>query len=208
MPSEFPYGTFANFSPRGTSEPSQRSRRIKDAIKAGRVSQIEKAIPSLGRPAAAVLQPFLNPDVTLVPVPRSAPLREDALWPSLVISEVLQAAGYGRAVSPLLTRITAVRKSSTAPASERPLIHEHKESLEVRADLLAPEQITLVDDVLTMGRTTAACAELLQVQYPNSTIRIFAMLRTQGLVEDIDTVLDPSVGIIRTYPSGKCFREP
>ena len=143
-----------------------------------------------------------------MPVPRSAPLREDALWPSKVIADVLQAAGYGGTVSPLLERITAVRKSSAAPAGECPLIPEHKASLQVRAELLIPEQITLIDDVLTMGRTTAACAELLQDHYPHSTIRIFAMMRTQGFVQDIDAVVDPSVGIIQTYDSGKCYRNP
>ena len=81
MPSEFTYGTFANYSPRGTSEPSRRSRAITAAIKAGRVSQVERMIPRLAEPAAAILTPFLNPNVTLVPVPRSAPIKEDALCP-------------------------------------------------------------------------------------------------------------------------------
>ena len=208
VPSEFSYGTFANFSPRGSSELSRRSQRIKDAIKAGRASQVQRAIPRLSEPTAAVLEPFLNPAVTLVPVPRSAPLREDALWPSLVIAEVLMAAGFGGRVEPLLERVTAVRKSSSSPASERPLITEHKASLRVRAGLFAPEQITLVDDVLTLGRTTAACAELLQDAFPGSTIRIFAMMRTQGFVPEIEAVFDPSVGIVISHPSGKSHREP
>lgn len=208
MPSEFPYATFANYSPRGTAEPSVRSRTICGALKAGRVSQIERALPRLEEPAAAVLQPFLNPEVTLVPVPRSAPLREDALWPSRVIADVLHGAGYGGNVEALVERVTAVPKSAFAGQGERPLIHEHKASMRVRADMFVPEQITLVDDVLTMGRTTAACAELLQEQFPFSTIRIFAMMRTQGFVGDIAAVFEPSTGIITSYPSGKSHREP
>lgn len=208
MPSEFPYATFANYSPRGKAEPSVRSRVICDALKAGRVSQIERALPRLEEPASAVLQPFLNPAVTLVPVPRSAPLREDALWPSRVIADVLQAAGYGGSVEPLIERITAVPKSAFAGKGERPLIHEHKASLRVHADMFVPEHITLVDDVLTMGRTTVACAELLQESFPTSTIRIFAMMRTQGFLEDIDAVFDPSSGTVIGYPSGKSHREP
>ena len=65
MPSEVPYGTFANYSPRGTSEISLRSRRICGAIKAGKTGQIERAIPFLRRREAEVLQPFLNGDVVL-----------------------------------------------------------------------------------------------------------------------------------------------
>ncbi len=47
-----------------------------------------------------------------------------------------------------------------------------------------------------------------QEAMPNTEIRIFAMIRTQGMVEDIETVLDPSVGTITGYLSGKSFRDP
>lgn len=74
--------------------------------------------------------------------------------------------------------------------------------------MFTPDQITLVDDVLTMGRTTVACAELLQEQYPEASIRIFAMLRTLGFQDDIDTVFDPVVGTVTSYASGKSHRAP
>lgn len=208
MPSEFPYGSFANYSPRGTSALANRSRIICGNVKAGKRSQIEAAIPKLAEPAAAVLRPFLNPDVTLVPVPRSAPLSEGALWPARVIADVLVANGFGKEILVLVERVAAVQKSSSSPAKERPLIDEHIKSMRVRQDLLAPDQITLVDDVLTMGRTTFACAALLHEYFPQSEIRIFAMIRTQGMVEDIDVIFDPSVGVITGYPSGKAFRDP
>jgi uracil phosphoribosyltransferase len=80
--------------------------------------------------------------------------------------------------------------------------------MRVLRDLLVPEQITLVDDVLTMGRTSFACASLLQAAFPLTKIRIFAMIRTQGMVEDIDTIFDPSVGIVTGYASGRSFRNP
>ena len=208
MPSEFPYATFANYSPRGTSEDSQRSRLICGRIKAGKISQIESALPHLKSPEAEVLSPFLNPEVTLVPVPRSAPLTDGALWPSKVIADVLAAHGYGGDVVPLIERVTAVRKSSSSPANERPLVHEHVDSMTVNGDLIHPAQITLVDDVLTKGCTTFACASMLAEAMPDSEIRIFAMIRTQGMVEEIERVLDPAIGTIIGYPSGKTFREP
>lgn len=208
MPSEFTYGTFANYSPRGTSEPSRRSRTITAALKAGRVAQIGRMIPRLAEPDAAILTPFLNPNVTLVPVPRSAPIKEDALWPSKVIADILSAAGYGAGVEAMITRISPVQKSAFAAAGERPLIDTHKASLHVRSDLLQPQQITLVDDVLIKGATTAACAELLQKEYPNATIRIFAVMRTLGFVDEIETVFCPCAGRIVSHASGNPYREP
>ncbi len=208
VPSEIEYGTFANYSPRGTSALSVKSRGICGRIKAGKTSQIERAIPRLADPESEVLKPFLNPDVTLVPAPRSAPLADGALWPARVISDILAASGYGDEVMPLLERISAVKKSSTSPANERPLIPEHIESMRVNADLIQPRRITIVDDVLTMGRTMFACAELLLQAFPHAEVRAFAIIRTQGFVDNIDRIFDPSVGTITGYPSGKSHREP
>lgn len=208
MLSEYEYGTFANYSPRGTSELSVKSRNTCGAIKAGKLNVLESAIPHLRAPGAAVLQPFLNPSVTLVPVPRSAPLPEGALWPSKAICEVLVANGFGGEIGLLLTRTRAVRKSSASPAAERPLWPEHFDSIAVDQTLLQPEAITIVDDVLTMGRTSYACAERLRSAFPDVEIRIFAMIRTQGLTPEIDKTVDPSIGIVRGFDSGRTHRDP
>lgn len=208
MTSEYAYGTFANYSPRGTSELSVRSQRTCGAVKAGKITVLESAIPHLRKPEAAILQPFLNAETTLVPVPRSAPLPEGALWPSRAICEVLVANGFGRDVGAFLRRTRAVRKSSTTPAADRPLWPEHFDSIEVDRTLLQPERITIVDDVLTMGRTSYACAERLREAFPEVEIRIFAMIRTQGLIPDIDRTVDPATGIIRGFDSGKTLRDP
>ncbi len=169
---------------------------------------MESAIRHLGETRARILRPFLNPEVTLVPVPRSAPLAENALWPSKVIADILAAHGFGAEVCALIERTIAVRKSSTSRTGERPLIPEHMASMRIRADMLAPVQITLVDDVLTRGSTTVACANLLQERFPGATIRIFAMMRTQGFVDDIEKIIDPSAGTVTGYDSGKPYRDP
>ena len=75
-------------------------------------------------------------------------------------------------------------------------------------ELANPAEITLVDDVLTMGRTMCACANVLAEKFPDVKIRAFAMIRTQGFVDDIEKILDPSVGKIIGYSSGKAHREP
>ena len=208
MPSSYNYGTFANYSPRGRTELSKQSRNTCGAIKAGRVDIIASAIPHLMNPKAAVLQPFLGPDVTLVPAPRSAPLAEGALWPAKVICDVLHEHGFGHEVQTYLRRMKAVPRSSNSPAAERPLVPVHMESIEAERPFFVPDKITIVDDVLTMGRTSFACAELLQAVCPHAEIRIFAMIRTQGLQDDIEKIVDPSVGLVVGYPSGKTHRDP
>jgi hypothetical protein len=207
--SELPYGTFANYSPRGTSDLSQRSKSICGHIKAGKVELIESALPGLQDPGAADLAPFLNPEVTLVPVPRSAPLAEGALWPAKVIADILARAGLGGGVLPCIERVTAVRKSSSSPATERPSVGEHYESLGVQDQLLKPARITLVDDVLTQGRTMVACALRLLDVFPGAEVRGFAIIRTQGFVDNVEKIVEPSTGVIHYYEnSGKTFREP
>jgi hypothetical protein len=34
------------------------------------------------------------------------------------------------------------------------------------------------------------------------------MIRTQGLQEEIEKIVDPAIGIIVGYPSGKTHRDP
>ena len=208
MPSSYEYGTFANYSPRGSSDLAVKSRKACGAIKAGKVDVIASAVPHLQDAKADALRPFLGPDVTFVPVPRSAPLPEGALWPAKVICDVLHGQGFGAEVQTYLTRIRAVPKSSGAQkAAERPLVPVHMQSIEAERPFFVPDKITIVDDVLTMGRTTFACAELLREVCPNTEIRIFAMIRTQGLQDDIEKIVDPAIGTITGFESGKTKRE-
>lgn len=179
---------------------------FRGAIKAGREQVIRSAFRYLEQ--AEILKPFLNPDVTLVPVPRSAPLAEGALWPSKVIADLLVEGGFGREVLTCIRRISAVQRSASAQPADRPLWPTHYDSLAVEGALIQPAQITLVDDVLTMGRTSYACAQRLREAFPTATLRIFAMMRTQGLIPDIDALVDPSVGTVTGYSSGKTHREP
>ncbi|MBL4711705.1 MAG: hypothetical protein JKX75_04285 [Gammaproteobacteria bacterium] len=144
--------------------------------------------------------------MTIVPVPRSSPLVEGGLWPSMVIAEALQTAGYAGQVLPCVSRVVAVPKSSSSPSDKRPSVDTHYDSLEVtEGDLFQPSKITLVDDVLTQGRTTVACARRLMDAFPDAEISVFAMVRTLGF-KNITEIIDPVANIIKYYPSGKTFR--
>ncbi len=202
--SEIEYATFCNYSPRGTSDLSIHSKKVCGAFKNGNIDTLNSTLPYFSQPSATILSAFLNPQITLVPVPRSAPLTDGALWPSLVIAEFLQRNGYGHEVLLCIKRKTAVRKSSSSASGNRPEVSEHYESLEIEQQLLVPDEITLIDDVLTQGRTTIACALRLEEVFPMTKIRIFAMMRTQGFKDDIDEMVEPICNIINYYePSGK-----
>jgi len=208
LPSEIPYAIFANYSPRGSAKQSEKSRTLCGLVKAGRVDVIRSALPHLTDSQNQDLVSFLNPEITLVPVPRSAPLTAGALWPSKVIADTLLEGYLGREVLPCIRRVSAVRKSSTSPANERPLWTEHYASLVVDKPLFDPVTITLIDDVLTMGRTAYACAQRLKDTFPNAEVKFFALIRTQGLIPDIEKIVEPSIGTITGYSSGKTLRNP
>jgi hypothetical protein len=61
---------------------------------------------------------------------------------------------------------------------------------------------------VTMGRTRYACAQRLHEAFPKAEIRAFAVIRTQGFIPDVEAIVDPAVGTITGYLSGKTMRDP
>ncbi len=149
---------FATYATNGKCENSDRSRRLAGQVKKATVSVIESAANNIvGKEnGEVILSDFLNPQVTLVPVPRSSPLRVEnpGPWPSLTIAEVFLQHGLGQNILSCVQRITAVPKSQFAGRGNRPTVDTHLPSLDVQADLVVPDQITLIDDVITKGSTT------------------------------------------------------
>jgi hypothetical protein len=216
--SEVTFGSFLAYSPRGTSEISQRSQRICYGIKADRVvgappvRLIEYAVE---RFKAAVrdadLRDLIARDVALMPCPRSAPFppgQKPALWVPLRICEALRAAGYGSMILRSLERIEAVQKSAFSARGERPSVQRHLDTMRVTPGIERPARITLVDDVVTKGATLLAAASLVAQAFPGSDVRAFALVRTMGLVPEIERIVDPVVGRIVKTARGDADRQP
>jgi hypothetical protein len=68
-------------------------------------------------------------------------------------------------------------------------------------------QLILIDDVVTKGRPLPAAAARLRQTFPGCRIRAFALLRTMGLVPDVDRLLSHCIGEIR-WKAGDARRCP
>lgn len=110
-------------------------------------------------------------------------------------------------MEPALRRVTPVPKSAFSRVGERPNIDKHIESMEAEAWLSGGDRVTLVDDVITKGRTLYAGCVLVHEVVPTATVRAFGLIRTMGLVPDVEQIVDPAVGLL-TYSWGDVNREP
>jgi len=111
-------------------------------------------------------------------------------------------------VKPCIERLYAVPKSASAAPGQRPTVQTHYNSLKVgNLEIFKFEKITIIDDVLTKGSTVFACAMRLHEAFPNSSIKVFSHMQTQGLIPEILKVKDHSVGDI-TYNGHDTLREP
>jgi predicted amidophosphoribosyltransferase len=205
--SELRFGSFLAYSPRGQSDVSRNSRDICYRMKNDTAGAIAQFVARLKEEfAKTALNEILGPNVTLVPVPRSTPLVEGALWPARRIAEELVKQGLGAEVLPIVARARPVAKSSHAGPGERPTIAQHIESLILEPLLSNPARIAIVDDVVTKERTLLATGSHLRQRFPAADIRAFALIRTKGLQPDIDKILEPCVGMIVRDPWGDADR--
>lgn len=223
FPSELSYASFLNYSPRGTSDLSKASRAIRDAIKRdqnlrlnieGKLTEVNGIKYIVSRLPAEIekfpfLKDYLGPTISLIPVPRSAPLSEkDALWPTRRICEELVAVGLGSEVLPLLVRKMVVQKSATAEQGKRPGPEEHYESTGIDNEVptLVERPFTMVDDFVTRGSSFVGMFRRLIEAYPNRNITCFSLMATESDGE-ISKLVAPTQGRITRYPSGKLWRD-
>jgi hypothetical protein len=150
--------------------------------------------------------------VVLVPVPGSAPAQR-ACWVGGLLAWCLREVGLAAEVWPILRRRYAVRKSAFAAAGERPSVLEHHASFTIeRASWDRTRmascgsvgesagnglRLTLVDDVITRGRTLLAAAARVREALPVAEVRAFALLRTLERGEVLHQILAPCDGEVR-----------
>lgn len=212
--SRIAFGSFLAYSPHGTADLSRQSRTITYNLKSDRAGTIERVVDRLvqemaSSPDARPLAQVLGPEITLVPCPRSSLLVAGALWPAERICQALLAHGLGGGVEPWLRRTQAVPRSSAAGPGARPSVRTHLDTMRIEGarSVFRPANITVVDDVITKGSTLLAAASHLAARFPESEVQAFAMVRTLGLVPDVERILAPCVGEV-LYRSGGAERNP
>jgi hypothetical protein len=193
------YAAAYAYSPRGQSEISVNSRKIRDLVKSADPAALESVSKRVLEMVDGGLFPgFFGPDVTLVPVPGRAPIRDQGtLWVAERICRALLRAGLGCEVWPALKRVHSIQKSAFAAPGARPDLQTHIDSLQVASGFPPTGKILLVDDFVTKGRTILAAATVLARSIPGVEIQAFAVVRTMGLVPDVEKTKWPIMGDIR-----------
>jgi predicted amidophosphoribosyltransferase len=152
---------------------------------------------------------FFGDDVVLMPVPASTPRKDTkALWVGERICKALLDEGLAPSMLPNIVRDHQVPKSAFQAPGNRPSVKTHYDSISVHDELLKPSRILLVDDIVTKGCTLLACASRVHNVFPEAEVRAFAMIRTMGLVPDIDKTKDPCVGLISAKEGDDAYRTP
>lgn len=219
-----PFASCFAYLPNGSGTVGEQGRLLCSRLKAADPLWLPRLAGEVWLEAAAHRRfaAVFGPRVVLVPVPGSAPQRRLS-WVGERLAWCLRELGLAVEVWPVLQRGYAVRKSAVAASGERPSVLEHYASLVVEPSLRGGEcigrrgvvdepggaglRLTLVDDVITRGRTLLAAAGRLREAFPAAEIRAFALVRTLGRNEMLARVLDPCEGDVR-WISGDARRSP
>ena len=208
MLDSFSYATIFQYSPNGNSEIAKKSKFLPGLIKGGRVESLRPAIIRIVSEYEELLSDFLNENVTLVPTPRSSLIQKGQLWPALEIAKLLESLNLG-VLATCLQRVSRINRSSLYPAAyDRPSVKEQYDTMAV-SDYIPTENITLIDDFMTLGRTTCGGTSRLAEKFPKATIRAFALVQTKGLKSnrDIKEIENVYTNVITYNPyTGKCTR--
>ncbi len=201
--SKVEFGSLLTYAPRGTSEKANMARTVMTYLKNDRVMKSgnlfsEHVAQIIKRDIKKLpFADYFNANTILVPAPKSSLLKKDTLWVPERLTTALVRNGLGKASESCLERTKAVQRSSgQRDGSKRPKAFQHYESMNVKKLLFEPEEIVLVDDVVTRGSTIMGGVNKLAEAFPNAKIRAFAIMRVMSEVEFFVDLENPCIGTI------------
>ena len=214
--SQLEFGALLSYSPHGTTPNAIHSKGVMQALKRDQYignpptilmsEWIAKTVKQ--KIAELPFECFFQPSTILVPAPKSSLMQPNTLWVPERIATALVSVGIGKQVASCLIRSKAVRKAALGSPSERPTAEQHYESITVQEILCKPDEIVLIDDVVTRGATLLGCANRLADAFPQCCIRAFAAMRTISNPNEFENVYSPCTGMIDLYETGDTFRRP
>ncbi len=212
--SRIEFASFLTYSPRGQSPKELQSRTTMRALKDDQFIDNPPALMSETIADAIKnniqnmpFAHFFDVNPILVPIPRSSLIKLGTLWVPQRLASALTKKGLGRSVEECLQRTSAVRKAATSIASDRPRVSDHYQSMIVQKVFPEPEEILLIDDVITRGATILGAANRLADAFPKARIRAFAAMRTMSPPFVFTNIRDPCKGFIE-LKGNDTFRKP
>jgi hypothetical protein len=204
-----PFASCYVYSPGGACSTSARSRLLCATLKAGDEEFLHRYASRVRQQADShpAFAELFAPGSVLIPVPGSAPCSPGTRWVAEGLARALAREGLGGTVWTGLKRVRPVRKSATADCGKRPTVAAHYRSFAIDEGFAPPEECILIDDVVTKGRTLLAAAARVRDAFPAARIRAFALLRTMGMVAEVERLIEPCRGEIR-WRSGDAHRMP
>lgn len=213
--SQLEYGALLAYSPHGYSPEIQHSKGVMNVLKND--SFLQKPPMLMSQWVASTIRQnmstlpfasFFQPNTILIPTPKSSLMREGSLWVPDRLATTLVERGLGKEVARCLIRVEPVPKAAFSAAFDRPTAARHYETMQVQGRISEPDEIVLVDDVITRGATLLGAANRLADAFPQARIRAFAAMRTISNPDEFAKEYDPVVGDIRLRPSGDTLRRP
>ena len=211
------FGSLLTYCPRRSTPEEQKSAKLMLALKNDEYVQVGSAdmlmsdwVASEVKRRIATLQfgHFFRSNPILVPVPKSSLMTPEMLWVPDRLAKALVKNGIGKEVSRMLERVVPIRKAALSDSWDRPTALEHFQTLGVVQTISKPNDILLIDDVVTRGATLLGAANRLTDSYPEATIRAFAAMRTQSTSLSFRTDGGPCVGMITLVANGDTQRRP
>jgi predicted amidophosphoribosyltransferase len=209
------FGSLLSYSPRGISYPETESRTYMNSLKHDEYISNPPILMS------DFVSKIIKEDITtlpfsyffkitpiLVPIPSSSLIRPGTLWVPQRLANALMKQGLGSSVIECLKRMKPLPKAATSLAENRPKATQHYDTIEIQKTFSQPpEEILLVDDVITRGATILGIANKLVDAFPRSHIRAFAAMRTISPPTVFNSVYEPCIGKI-TLRGEETYRKP
>jgi len=198
---EVKFGSLLTYTPRGTLDEHYRSRSVMKYLKndevlnSGNLMSTSIAQTIRNNLNSYSFSDYFNENTLLIPTPKSTIPLKDELWVPQRIALAMANNGLGR-MEECLYRSTALPRSSTSLASDRPKARQHYDSMKVKELLDRPTEIILVDDVITRGATALGAVNKLADSFPSARIRVFAAMRTISNPDEFSEIIQPCVGTI------------